>query len=432
MSCSTDMAELIQGPPPVSRIVMRRPRLRMIRTAEGKWSTEKLLPLPDATGDWPSSVVMEGVILEIIDPQKTPPSTLTLRDGDLHFELLSESPPGFEEDEYVYQVRGSFRGDHLRKAEFQGLMGSHGEKWNFTGSAEALEICPELQEALPPPWRSRLGALEGFRAQAGLRFKIDHDAGQAEPDRFEVTSRVVQGHSASPLLPFPLNDVEARIVCNNQGVTVHELTASSGEASFQLNGHWKGLSLGGPCSFQFTGDAMTLDRKLLQYLPAGAQQAWDRFSPSGRFDVNVRADFDGAQWKPDVNLTLRDVAFTSRDFPYPLRNAQGWIRLKEDQLETDLTAYMGAEPLRIRSSANVADLEAASSLTIRGADLKLDEPFLAALPSGAGKVSRNTFPAPEGNAAKNGSSNFKSAPRIVSEDAASRSATFAELRIRNG
>src|SRR5690606_17047047 len=46
LCCETDLQELLQGAPNISRIIVRRPRFHATRAVDGSWSFKQLLPLP--------------------------------------------------------------------------------------------------------------------------------------------------------------------------------------------------------------------------------------------------------------------------------------------------------------------------------------------------------------------------------------------------
>ena len=73
LECPTEWKDLIQGDPPVRRVTVRRPTLRITHRPDGAWSAAKLLP-PPQFGDRPPEVTVESGVIEIFDPLKAPPA----------------------------------------------------------------------------------------------------------------------------------------------------------------------------------------------------------------------------------------------------------------------------------------------------------------------------------------------------------------------
>jgi len=82
LACSTDWRELISGQPVVRRILLRRPTYRVTRRADGRWTTDRMLPAPRTGADAPELRIENGVI-EVFDPLRAPCAAWTLRSTKL-------------------------------------------------------------------------------------------------------------------------------------------------------------------------------------------------------------------------------------------------------------------------------------------------------------------------------------------------------------
>ena len=119
LECPTDWKNLVQRDLPVRRVTIRRATLRNTHRPRGGWSAVKLLP-PPHFGEHPPEVVVEGGLIEIFDPLKTPASTLALRNVNLSLMPVPMTEPGAKGD--VRRLKGMLTGDSFRRVEFEGLV----------------------------------------------------------------------------------------------------------------------------------------------------------------------------------------------------------------------------------------------------------------------------------------------------------------------
>ena len=83
VACPTDLSDLCSGQIRPTRVIIRRPTLRMTRRPDGSWSAARLLPLPRLSPNAPPEIRFENGTIEIFDPTKAVACTLTLRDVNL-------------------------------------------------------------------------------------------------------------------------------------------------------------------------------------------------------------------------------------------------------------------------------------------------------------------------------------------------------------
>ncbi len=71
-----------------------------------------------------------------------------------------------------------------------------------------------------------------------------------------------------------------------------------------------------------------MDENLLELLPKGAANVWDRFQPAGEVTATLAAQFDGRQWKPDLAIECHNVSFTDQEkFDYRLIGGTGMLKV---------------------------------------------------------------------------------------------------------
>jgi len=63
LKSDTKIEALISGKPHVEQLVLRRPRLRVIRLADGRWNLQSLLPLPKFGEHTPAILIEDATLL---------------------------------------------------------------------------------------------------------------------------------------------------------------------------------------------------------------------------------------------------------------------------------------------------------------------------------------------------------------------------------
>jgi hypothetical protein len=375
-ACNTDLQEWLGGEPQVTRVVLRRPTLRMTRRPDGTWSAARLLPIPKLSHR-PPEVTVENGTIEIFDPLKTPCGTLTLRDVNLTLTPMpqADGPSGADRR----KLQGSLSGDYCRQVVFEGMVDPHRPEFAVNGSLEGLEISPELRDALPGALGGQLVRLGTLRGQGELTFHVSYDEAAPSPWDFDINGRLVHGRLDDPRLPHPLTDIRARVHLHNEGFTVEDLVARSNQAMLRMSCLGAGLGPNAPLHVEAEVRQLELDSQLGDALPGFLQDQWYKYRPEGQIDADVKLSYDGHDWKPEMTLRLLTVSFTHHKFPYRLDHGKGNLCLKDDLLRVNVTAFTGNQPVRIDGEMRHPVTGPIGWIEAKGDDLPLDEKFLTAL-----------------------------------------------------
>jgi len=380
MSCATDLPELLGGEPQITRVTIRRPTLRITRRPDGTWSAAKLFPLPSLCAHPPELTIEDGTI-EILDPLKTPSSTLTLRGW-----CVTLSPPDpASPNPQARKFRATLSADHIRGVELEGQVDPRALQWSIGGTIEGLDISPELGDALPEPLATKLAVLRELRGQGALRFRASYDPAAKSPYRFDVSGRIVRGRLDDPRLPRPLTELRATFRVGNEGVAIDELVARSGAAALRiLSARQAGFELGhDPLWITAEIRQLELDRQLLERLPQALQDQWQQYGPEGQVNADVKLHFDGRTWHPDLSVECLNVSLSYHKFPYRLEHGTGSLNWKEtpqgNSLEAHLTAYSGSQPVRLDAQVLRQDAGPSGWFEASGEDLQLDRKLLDAM-----------------------------------------------------
>jgi len=384
LCCRADLNVLLSGPE-ISRVVLRRPTLRVTRQPDGSWNAEKLLRLP-RSGSRPPAVWIESGTIEIFDPFQDPPVTLSLNSVNLEV-LPSRQPPQPGFGPRACTVRGTLGGDFLRNMKIDGLVDPDGPKWAVDGSIEQLDVSRDMRNALPAELTERLSLLDSVRGLAALSFHASSGDSAGSPVRFEVAGQFKRGRVDDPRLPRPVTDLEATFRVNNEGLSIDNLSGSSGPSTLEV----RSFRLGG---FDFTRpmrlDAVVrnleLDQRLRDILPHALRQEWDKFLPAGKIHADVKLDYDGRNWTPELTVECVDAAFTYYKFPYRLEHVQGQVEWRNDVVTLQVTGQSGSRPIHVWGEVVRPGPGSAFSIKAKSSDLPLDAKLFRALKENAREV----------------------------------------------
>lgn len=385
---------LLQGELPISHVLIRRPTIRATRREDGRWSASQLLPLPKLSEEPPAGTIEQGLLV-LTDPCKAVASTLTLREANLEFEPIADSPLS-DDGRAPLRVHGSLNGDHVQRVELEGVLDTAGKWWRASGTVETLDVSPELIRALPGDCAERWRELTSFRANARGKFNLRQDeAPPGEPAPaldFDVQGQVSRGRLDDTRLPYPLTDVWAMFRFQPESFSIDKLSARSGHASFSLDLQRWGYAANSPMKLSGEGHRLLLDGKLMEVMPVTWQGEWHKFLPSGEVDVKVDLAFDGKKWTPALDVKCRDISFTYHRFPYKLERTRGKLTLRNHVLKADLRAYSEGEEIRLVGELKNPGDEANGWIEVRGDNLRLDEKLFLALDPRPREVVRSLHP----------------------------------------
>lgn len=384
LRCPIGWRDLLEGPPRVSQIVVRRLRLQILRQPDGSWSASQLLPLPK-WGETPPLVRVEQGSLFIHDPTYAGCTGLPLRDLQVTLQP-PKSPPGAK----YLEIHGSLAGDDFKQIEFDGYTMRDGSQWRVAGVAHGLGMAPKALERLPGPARGVAAPLVGVEGAARLDFRVEHAANQ--PLKYCVRGELAHGRIVDPRLPEPLTDVDVVALCDNGGVRFEKFNARLGQASVSLSGECQGFTAGAPMDLTLDCRQLFVDADWLRIVPEKFREAWRQLQPEGKFHVVARLRSEGGQLRPFVKVVCEDASFLYEKFPYRLEHGQGEIVFDNDELKVALTAYGGRKPVSISMAARNCSAQPTWDVSVSGQQWSVDDALLAALPPVSRDVVRSLDP----------------------------------------
>ena len=386
LQCGTELKLLLSGQLNISQVTLRGPVIRLVHLPDGRWSTDRLFPLPKmGQSKMQARGRIEQGVLEIIEPQLNTPAKFVLH--DVAMDLEPQIDPATAAP--YLTVSGTMKSDFLPQIEVAGSVDVSHNRWIWTGKAVALEISPELLASLPEPLQTQLAAARGIRARTDVSYRIERLEDGPQALRFQVDGHLYRGRIDDPRSPFPITDLNAQFTATHDGVTLKHLHARSGESTFALHGWWQGYTAAGPGSFHGEVQGLPLDYRLYQRLPESAQKIWDDYSPRGKCDLNFDVVHGPQGWQPTGSCDLHDASFSFHKFPYRVENISGRMFLREKTLWLDLHTQTGERPLIGKGFIKNPGPEAEIELKIQGQQIAVEERLLRAIPQPTDDVLRS-------------------------------------------
>ncbi len=397
VACETKLPDMVTQPLQFRRAEVRGVRVRAERKASGVWSVQHLLPIPKNTGaSFPISV--DDMVVEIIDPLRSPQAGLTLR--EIHLSLT----PQANDDQSTAQkstsriaLRGRGTGDHFEKVDFQGVFDRDTSEWSLTGAVEGLEFTQRLRAALPSDcdrWIAPLASVRG-RTQFGFRIQRLAQNGKLNQPQwdFQIVGDVSEGRIDDDRLPEPLNDVSAHVEVDPSGLRIENLSGRCGPAEVWANLRTHGFTAQSPVELELNLEGWPIERLLATLLAKSASEELRKLSLQGVADVAGRFSYDGKAWTHQAEAKLRQVNLLYDSFRYPLSDGEGRLIGHGDRIRTELQLFAGSEPVSIVGEVPAAGRPGMSWVEIRTLrPVPIDERLIAACDKNTQQVVRSFRP----------------------------------------
>lgn len=393
----------------VQKVVIKSPRIEIVRGADGRWNWESLLPPPEQDkGSLPEFLIEDGtVVVRVEQAPGIPPGVLTLEHVDI--ELL---PSGKRQ----FQITATSRCEHTGGIKLHG-------KWHIdeqTGQLDgqlnqitvgqelvgvAASFAPEIRTklaeweskflsvlsappaaqtgspfAMPTPAQS-VGAADsimGLKATMNIAFRVSRPIANTTPV-FLVATKITDGEITNPVLPFPLLELRGELYADNDRFVVKELTAHNDSTKLRIDGELAGRDAGYPGKLEITVKDIVCDQRLRSRLSAGFGRMYDAHHPVGELNMHAFLVHEAGRWRPEgLLVTAKDCSVRHDAFPYPIEHANGSITQQGRDLIIDVRGMAGGRPITLEGTVNNPGPNATVLLNIRTADMPIDRQFLEA------------------------------------------------------
>ena len=393
----------------ILKVIVKAPRLEVVRGADGSWNWQTLLfPPQQEKGSLPEFLIEDGtVVVRVEQAPGVPPGVLVLEHMDI--ELL---PSGKRQ----FQIKATSNCEHTGAIELAGHWNIdeqtghlRGKLTQITAGQElvgvAASFAPEVRTKLAE-WEKKFLELLSKPADAqdgspfgvsgpikavgaadsilGLKAKFNVAFGVTRPEpkttpTFHVAMNIVDGEITNPALPFPLHDLRGELYADNDRFVVKELTAHNGATKLLVDGKLEGREAGYPGRIEVTINNVVCDQRLRSRLSAGFGRIYDQHQPQGDLDMHAVLVNADRRWKPEgLIVTAKDCSVMHEAFPYPVEHANGSITLQDGKLIIDVMGMAGNRPITLEGTVENPGANATILLTIRTSDLPIDATFIKA------------------------------------------------------
>lgn len=309
-----------------------------------------------------------------------------------------------DEQQAAVELEGSFRDSPIRlsgrlllSGEATGLAGI-GLALDLTASALPLPRCDEETSEPEKRFVRRWPKLANFvrdfdgRGLADLQLKLHKEPGLDKGIQFLGGKLTVRGASAAfDEFPYRLYDMSGEVHFLADGkVDLVRLAGHHGGGRVEINGKVGGFSSHDSVRLDIQGRNISLDGDLLEHLAADDRALCQRFLERAQLDLDIRmtrpeTDRSGPRgtWESRVDATFLDGSFMYPEFPYPLEQLRGRVRIAGGLLRLEgLTGRRGDTTVRVSGTAD-RDGGRAGTIDVRlqAEQLALDETLQSALPA---------------------------------------------------
>lgn len=342
---------ILSGKPKIDRIVVRRPRLRAVRSKDGKWNVAALLPPPKFSDDKPD-LLIEDATLILEDVSRHAVAPLSIRGIDLKLSSGELAAAGGRPGPRPLLINGTATGAPAREFTITGSLCPESGMLDLTVEIHGLELSPDLLAAVPGALPAQLPPIE-FYAAADATIRLSRTA-VGKPLAWSTEVALSRGRLDYEPLPQPLTDLSAKIHADSAKLVVENLTGKFGNADIAFALNRNGWAANSPLGLAGQVKGLVIDSKLEAALPCGLERLWHRFRPNGNVDAEVKLAFDGQRWQPELTAHCRGMSLTDADkFPYPIEQATGTVSLNRSpttgatRLGLDLTGMGNGRPIHI-------------------------------------------------------------------------------------
>ena len=135
--------ELVSGKVHLDKVIVRRPRLRAVRQADGRWNVAALVPLPKFSDETPPMLIEDATLI-LEDATRHAVAPLSLRGIDIQVNPGEVAAATGRPGSHSLAVTGTISGAPARELKFTGTISPDDGTLNLTIDVRGLEISPEL------------------------------------------------------------------------------------------------------------------------------------------------------------------------------------------------------------------------------------------------------------------------------------------------
>lgn len=367
----------------INKIDLNRPRLRVLRLADGRWNLQGITPAPQPDKPIPTIVIQQGTLL--LEDRRTFPGAPPLEIRDVQLTVVNDPIP-------LVTFKGTGVTDLAGTVQIKGTWQRLTGDISLALEAPGVKLGPPLVQRLAsyvPQAAAHAHQLEG---QAKLHAELGYHPGLPQPWAYEVRGELHEGKFQHAQLPLPLERMEASLRYANGQVTEGSLHARCGPTELSVT--VKDFVPGSEGSFEDQLKDFDLEAKhlavteaLFASLPQSLKDIQHDFQPNGTVTLgyHLRHESHG-QWSKHSVVEPEDLSICFVQFPYLLEHITGKLEqvttgARENMLKIKLVGKADAQPVSIEGEIRGEKPNAHVEIDIEGKDIAMTPRLEAALPS---------------------------------------------------
>ncbi len=408
VSVAPHLGSILLGRLEAREVTIDRPSVRLVKDPKGVWNLETAIDLAALSGpakggepvSLPSLRIRGGQVLVRDEGIQRPGQTREIAEiflNDLHFSAFSRGGRG--------TFKGEWRHPFLRRVAIAGTWEDGGRSLEIDARATKVDLAGPLDLVVGEAVAAHVRGLgiEGFADLEG-RFRYGEREGFA---LVGLSGRLIRCRLTHPQLLFPIREIAGGFSIRGRTLQLGKLEGSFGEGRLVVEGTLEfdpSLGITG-VDVQVAADALPLDHRLRDRLPAAFREVYDNLRPMG--SVGIRVGAKARKFPPSIEditatLTLNKVDFAWVHFPYRFRDLTGEATLDRGQLvlTRPIIARNGPTTVTMTGRADVAgSLDESSpsggeiAIEARVERLLFDEELREALPPAGRAIWDNFQPA---------------------------------------
>lgn len=386
------------------KVELRRPRLRIVRQADGSLNLANLMGPSNLKQPMPTILVQQGSILL---EDRLAPSVPALEIKDVSLSVLNDPLPLV-----VFSGKGTVEG--LGTVRINGQMTRGGGPLSLDVQMEDLSIGPSLVQRLAGYLPEAAEHLRFCRARAKGELQVRWNPAAKPALHWSLKGEITDGTLTHARLPWPFDGIRGSFTCTNGHIPSVELHAKAGRTEVTL-----GLEdvnvLGAASSWLDRLGAVKLDAKhvpieasLFRYLPPALEPLQREYSPTGLASVNLHMRRVGPGiWKHTGSMLAEEMSGEYLHFRYPVKKIRGKLDWQwtndfnapadapghtDDRVTLDLSGEAGGAPVHIKGWMEGERGTSVMHLDLWGRNLPVEEALLKALPPRPLKQAREFAP----------------------------------------
>jgi hypothetical protein len=434
---SHDKEQLSRGALVIRKIELERPRIHLVRQADGRWNYSGVMP-PSSADQLVPTLVVNGGIVRLTDERP---------DGIPAVALLGAKLQLLNDPLHTLKIEGSATVISAQALQENGTaepntlaipLQLNARLHRATGQIVARLQVPELE--LTPDFAPLVARyhpreacyLTQFSAKASVVLDLTTPSEVDKPIKYDVAVTLREGRFEDAQLPWAVEQLAGTIRLHDGTLTAEKLTAKFGHANVELNlrskpGQFAPTSVATgprvgpviralaiaellrgpqvpPPILDFQGDplralesyldrfdmsiaGLSLDDDLFERLTPKAKRLREIFNPRGGVNLSLRfhrTDAEGG-WRREAELKPNKLSVEYEHFRYPVTDLTGSLKQVmasdgTDEFQVHMTGSLGGRRIDLSGKVAGEGPDPYIALRIAGTDIPVDEKLIKALP----------------------------------------------------